>query len=229
MISGRAGGTSPNSGVLRGDSHRSVRGAGRFRPSGPPPGPALPSRHPATNLETWRSHSYWRRIGSKLHAGYGGICAYSCHWIPYDTGADTVEHFRPKDTYPAEAYEWANYRLVCATLNGRKGAYEDVLDPFQIENGWFVIDFPSMLVKPSSLLAPGGRQDVQATIDRLGLNDEGTCLKSRVRWLTDYCLDDITLDYLRKHAPFIVAELERQDLVATIREVFNVCGYSMEG
>jgi hypothetical protein len=168
----------------------------------------------------WQHHAYWRKAGSELHDAYGGICAYSCHWIPYDTGADTVEHFRPKDTYPAEAYEWSNYRLVCATLNGRKGVKEDVLDPFLIHDGWFVIDFPSMLVKPHSDLGPTRRRRVQATIDRLGLNDEGTCLKSRVKWLREYCLNDISLDHLLRHAPFIVAELERQALTATIRDVF---------
>jgi len=176
--------------------------------------------NPSPTSKQWRSHQYWREVGSDLHDAYGGICAYSCHWIPYDTGADTVEHFRPKAIYPDEAYEWSNYRLVCATLNGRKGVYGDVLDPFVIQDGWFVIDFPSMLVKPDSDLAPGNRQCVQATIDRLGLNDEGTCLKSRVKWPTDYCSNDISLDYFRRHAPFIVAELERQDLLATIREVF---------
>jgi hypothetical protein len=109
---------------------------------------------------------------------------------------------------------------VCSTLNGRKGTHEDVLDPFLIPDGWFVIDFPSMLVKPDSDLAPDVLQSVQATIDRLGLNDEGTCLKSRVKWLGDYCSNDISLDYFRRHAPFIVSELERQNLVANIREVF---------
>jgi hypothetical protein len=133
-----------------------------------------------------------------------------------------VEHFRPKDVYPAEAYEWNNYRLVCATLNGRKGVHEDVLDPFLIQNGWFIMDFPSMLVTPSGDLSLADRQRVQVTIDRLGLNDEGTCLKSRVKWLRDYCTNDISFDYLRNNAPFIVAELERQNLAATIREVFTV-------
>jgi len=176
--------------------------------------------NPQPTSRQWRSHRYWHQVASELHNAYGGICAYSCHWIPYDTGADTVEHFRPKDIYPAEAYEWSNYRLVCGTLNGRKGAHEDVLDPFLIQDGWFVINFPSMLVRPHSNLEPANRQSVQATIDRLGLNDEGTCLKSRVRWLMDYCSDDISFDYLRRNAPFIVAELERQYLAATIREVF---------
>lgn len=177
---------------------------------------------PRPASKEWRNHRYWHHIGPQLHDSYGGICSYSCHWIPYDTGAETVEHFRPKDTYPADAYEWSNYRLVCATLNGRKGVHEDVLDPFLVQNGWFVIDFPSMLVKPSSNLALENRRMVQATIDRLGLNDEGTCLKSRVKWLMDYCLTEISFDYLRRNAPFIVAEMERQNLVATIREVFRV-------
>jgi hypothetical protein len=177
--------------------------------------------NPSPTSKQWRAHRYWLEVSSDLHEAYSGICAYSCHWIPYDTGADTVEHFRPKDVYPSEAYEWNNYRLVCATLNGRKGTHEDVLDPFLIEDGWFVLDFPSMLVKPRASLASAERKRVQATIARLGLNDEGTCLKSRVKWLRDYCLNGITLDYLRRHAPFIVAELERQSLVATIRDVFR--------
>ncbi|HET9184386.1 MAG TPA: hypothetical protein VFP59_19870 [Candidatus Angelobacter sp.] len=177
-------------------------------------------QNPDPTPKQWRTHQYWREIGSELHDAYGGICAYSCHWIPYDTGADTVEHFRPKDRYPADAYEWSNYRLVCATLNGRKGIYEDVLDPFALQNGWFTLDFPSMLVKPNGALKPQERQAVQVTIDRLGLNDESTCLKSRAKWLKDYCDNHISLEYLRKHAPFIVAELERQSILDRIREIF---------
>ena len=168
----------------------------------------------------WRTHAYWREVAPELYRTYGGVCAYSCHWIPSDTGANTVEHFRPKDLYPRKAYDWSNYRLVCSTLNGRKGKYEDVLDPFLIQDGWFVIDFPSMLVKPHSDLSPSRRKKVEATITRLGLNDEGTCLKSRVKWLKDYCSKDIPFSYLRSNAPFIVAELERQGLTARIRKVF---------
>jgi hypothetical protein len=77
-----------------------------------------------------------------------------------------------------------------------------------------------MLVKPHPDLGRIRRRRVQATIIRLGLNDEGTCLKSRVKWLREYCSNDISLDHLRRHAPFIVAELDRQGLTATIRDVF---------
>jgi uncharacterized protein (TIGR02646 family) len=179
-----------------------------------------PRRRPTA--KQWQTHAYWRQVAPELHDIYGGICAYSCHWIPYDTGADTVEHFRPKKLYPSRAYDWSNYRLVCSTLNGRKGAHEDVLDPFLVEDGWFVIDFPSMLVKPHEELSPARSRRVEATIKRLGLNDEGTCLKSRVNWLRDYCTNDISFDYLRRKAPFIVSELERQGLSARIRGIFII-------
>jgi len=163
------------------------------------------------------THGYWRRILEALHDAYSGICAYSCHWIPYDTGADTVEHFRAKKKYPKDAYEWDNYRLVCATLNGRKGDHEDVLDPFLIRDGDFILKFPSLLVVPSPELAPDAQDQVQKTIDRLQLNDEGTCLKSRLKWLTDYCSDDITFNHLQNHAPFVAMELRRQNLVDAIK------------
>jgi hypothetical protein len=179
-------------------------------------------KHPKPTAKQWRSHSYWRKFGPKLHDAYGGICAYSCHWIPYDTGADTVEHYKPKDLYQTEAYDWANYRLVCATLNGRKGVYEDVLDPFVIQEGLFTIDFPSMLISPRADLEDDDLKKLAiSTIRRLGLNDEGTCLKSRVKWVSDYCdPNPIPFEYLQRHAPFIAAELLRQGIAETIREIF---------
>src|SRR5687768_8864587 len=78
------------------------------------------TRYPKPTSKQFSSHCYWKRILAALHSAYSGICAYSCHWIPYDTGADTVEHFRSKNKYPNDAYKWINYRLVCSTLNGRK-------------------------------------------------------------------------------------------------------------
>ena len=166
-------------------------------------------------------HSYWRRILKEIHDAYGGICAYSCHWIPYDTGADTVEHFRAKTSFPNDAYEWDNYRLVCATLNGRKGVHTDVLDPFAIANGWFVIDFPSLLVKPAADLQEQEANQVLSTIARLGLNDEGTCLRSRERYVKNFCKQCITFEFLRQDAPFIAFELERQGLIANINDVMG--------
>ncbi len=155
--------------------------------------------------------AYWRSIIPDLYTAYSKICAYSCHWIPEDTGWNTVEHFRPKDLYPEEAYCWANYRLVCGRLNGRKGIHEDVLDPFTLQEGWFTIHFPSLQLIPGRHLAKDDVQKVKQTIDRLNLND-ATCIDSRKGWLESYLLKRCNIQLLEERAPFLAKELNRQEL-----------------
>ncbi len=185
------------------------------------PGRQFLKQHPAPTAKQWKARAYWTRILRDLHDAYRGICAYSCHWIPYDTGHDTVEHFRPKSRFPKEAYEWSNYRLVCGTLNGRKGTHVDVIDPFSVQNGWFVLDFPSLLVKPSHELSQADAGRVLRTIGRLRLNDEGTCLAARLRFVKDYCEHRINFAYLEDDAPFIAREIRRQGLVDSLPDLMG--------
>ncbi len=185
------------------------------------PGTAFLAKKPQPNANDWNRHSYWRRILDDLYHAYGGICAYSCHWIPPDTGAKTVEHFKPKSKYPSEAYQWDNYRLVCSTLNGRKGNFEDVLDPFALEANWFLLDFPSLMVYPNGSLTETNARRVMRTIQRLGLNDEGTCLQARLSWVEAYIQVPLPFSYLERNAPFIAAELKRQDLIDTVQFIMG--------
>ena len=153
---------------------------------------------------------YWRKIIPDLHDAYSGICAYTCHWIPYDTGSVTVEHFKPKELYPQHAYCWDNYRLVCGRLNGRKGTFEDVLDPFTLQDGWIAIHFPSLQLIPGEHLAEVESQQVKTTVDvRLKLNDF-ICIKAREKRLEPYVLEKYPLDYLEEMAPFLAREIKRQ-------------------
>ncbi|MCE5328133.1 MAG: hypothetical protein LLG01_17130 [Planctomycetaceae bacterium] len=185
------------------------------------PGMLFLSRVKSPSTDQWNKHAYWRKILPELHLAYNGICAYSCHWIAYDTGADTVEHFIPKSVAPAKAYNWSNYRLVCAVLNSRKREFRDVIDPFQVKDGWFVIRFPSLLVVPGKELPERLVSRVQKTINRLGLNDEDTCMKSREKYIKDYCLGKVTFGHLEDEAPFIARELSRQGLTNTIKTMMQ--------
>lgn len=183
------------------------------------PGTQFLGQRPQPTAAQWKTHAYWRRVLADLHRSYRGICAYSCHWIPLDTGASTVDHFRPKDAYPLLAYEWGNYRLVALTLNARKREFEDVVDPIAIQTGWLVLDFPSLMVRPADD-APDDRLAIlRSTVARLGLNDEGTCLQARREWLRPYCDGQVNFNFLQERAPFIALELERQGLVDGIIEM----------
>lgn len=154
---------------------------------------------------------YWRRIERELYEAYNHICAYSCLRIERVTGGRTVEHFKPTSKCPEEAYSWDNYRLVCWRLNGRKGDHEDVLDPFTLPDGWFVIDFPSLLMYPGEHLTEKQALQVKNTIKRLKLNDEES-ITDRQDKLRKYVMYPLPFGYLEEIAPFIALELKRQGL-----------------
>jgi len=111
-------------------------------------------------------HAYWSEIKFDLYDAYR---RYLQLCLSLDTrrtpGRSRWNHYKPKSKYPGKAYEWNNYRLMCGTLNGRKKDFEDVLDPFRVTNGMFVIEFPSWFVKPSANLGAGRAKQVRATIE----------------------------------------------------------------
>jgi hypothetical protein len=164
----------------------------------------------------WKGKEYWIDSLNDLWSAYGGICAYSCHWIACDTGVATVDHFIPKSINPSLAYDWTNFRLASLKLNSRKRDHQDVLDPFTLTQGWFVMDFPSMIIMPHPDLTPEQKIQVRKTIDRLKLNHDDSCTRARSHWLRNYCSGHLTFEYLEEYAPFIAYELRRQDLVETI-------------
>ncbi|MFE1814940.1 hypothetical protein [Metapseudomonas otitidis] len=96
-------------------------------------------------------------------------------------------------------------------MNSRKNDYRDVLDPFEIDDDWLRIELVGYQVIPSADLDPAIKTRVQATIDRLKLNDRD-CLTLREDYATDYFQGDISLGYLRRRAPFLAREIERQGM-----------------
>lgn len=153
--------------------------------------------------------AYWTEIIPDLLQAYSRICSYACLYIEEVTGAASVDHRLPKSIAWQHAYEWSNYRLACSLINSRKGQYLDVLDPFEIEDGWFQIELVAFQVLPNPHLPTEQVAAVTATIDRLGLN-ERRCLAARENHAVAYFERDITLQHLRKRAPFLARELERQ-------------------
>lgn len=188
------------------------------------PGAAFLAKTPRPTSKQFRSHSYWTRSIPDLRSAYSSICAYCCHRIHADVGVDTVDHYWPKVPHPDRAYEWSNYRLVSSRLNNRKSTKDDVLDPFEIENGWFVIDFPSLLVKPGQGLQADVRDKVLRSINRVKLNDASTCLKERFTYVNDFCeLGRPFFDLvIRRDAPFLAAEILRQGLIDTLPGMMRV-------
>ena len=174
----------------------------------------VPRKRAIARLKTGKIDAlppYWRRCMDDLWKAYSGICSYMALYIPRTTGATTVEHLAPKSKDVDLAYEWSNYRLVCSTMNSRKSDFEDVLDPFKIKDGWFILGFPSCEVTAAPKLSKRTRQAVLSTIARLKLND-AKCLFDRGQYLDDYQKGLTNMVFLKKYSPFLARELDRQGL-----------------
>ncbi|MBI4317926.1 MAG: hypothetical protein HY675_05505 [Chloroflexi bacterium] len=155
---------------------------------------------------------YWRKCLDDLHSSYEGICAYLCVFIERVTGGASVDHFVAKSLRADLAYEWSNYRLSCSTINSRKRAYEDVLDPFDVVNGWFHLELVSGRIYPNPDLPDEVRTQAAVTIERLGLDDSGN-RELRARHYQQYREQYYHAQFLRRHSPFVWLEARRQALL----------------
>ncbi len=151
----------------------------------------------------------WRKVAPELRKRYR-FCAYTNIECPPCEGA--VDHFKPKSQYPALAYEWSNYRLALPAINSRKRDYEDVLDPFEIKNTWFDLEIRDGSIHPAAKVSKALREKIQATIERLQLNNPLYC-DYRLEFIDDYYSKEITASKLKKSAPFIYYALRRQKLL----------------
>ncbi|MDD1429409.1 hypothetical protein MEO94_34325 [Dolichospermum sp. ST_sed9] len=178
------------------------------------PGLAFLSRFPNSNNKDYENNkaTYWRESLSDLYDAYNNICAYSAQWIPFDTGSPAVDHFIPKSKEHKSAYEWNNFRLTCSKMNSKKHTHLDVIDPFALPEDSFIINFPSMFIKPNNNLLEPLKGRVISTIARLKLNEENRPQR-RLNLLQGYYKEEYGFKHFKKMAPFIAYELERQGLV----------------
>jgi hypothetical protein len=122
-----------------------------------------------------------------------------------------VEHFKPKSRHADSIYEWSNYRLVCAALNGCKGDHEDVLDPFAIRSGTFEMT-ASFRLQAGRSVDGSTAASVASTIKRLHLNRADRIELRRQHW-QQYLESKITAAFLRERAPFVAHEMQRLGLL----------------
>jgi hypothetical protein len=152
---------------------------------------------------------YWTNALDDLLTAYQRICAYSCFRIHPVTGARSVDHMAPKSRAWDRVYEWSNYRLACVLLNARKRDFTDVLDPCEVQDGWFELDPVGFLVLVAKGLPATTTQRVDSTIIRLGLNDP-PFTDARERDWSNYIDGHVSFAVLLEESPFVAREFLRQ-------------------
>lgn len=163
--------------------------------------------------EKTKLKSCWRDCLEELWSSYNGVCAYLGVYFEFETGGATVEHFVAKSTSKARlAYEWSNYRLASSRVNSRKNKFDDVLDPCEIEDGWFWLEIVSGRIYPAKDLAEGIEAQVEQTIQRLKLDSKGA-REMRVGHVSWWLQGEVTALFLQRQSPFVWKELQRQNLL----------------
>jgi hypothetical protein len=175
----------------------------------------LPLRGPIpkdrNGKESFELPAYWRACLDDLHHRYDGVCAYVSIYICRVTGARSADHFIAKSTAIEHAFHWYNLRLASGKINGRKGIFDDILDPFEIQPETFCLNLATGRIYPNPGLPRDLKDKAQITIDRLGL-DDADCRARRLEYFQEYCSGEINDAHLKKRCPFVWHEAHRQGL-----------------
>jgi hypothetical protein len=135
----------------------------------------------------------------------------------------TTDHFVSCDEDRTKAYDWANYRYASGWVNASKQNLlsTDILDPFEVRDGWFKIILPSLQLVVSEAIPPELRAKAEFVLRRLHLRDDERVIRQRRAWYRMYQSGEISLLGLHKVAPLIaraVADGNDQSSGGTARE-----------
>ncbi len=159
------------------------------------------------NPQAKRPKPLWTPYTNTLAAGFSDLCGYAAM---HDPTGGTVDHYLSFKNYPKKAYDWTNYRFASGTLNSSKRNADDtVLDPFEVGDGWFEIELPSLQMRVTQAVPDASRTKAEYTLKRLGLCDGERVIRWRQSWYTAYLSGGMTLEQLRQWAPLIAAAVEK--------------------
>lgn len=154
----------------------------------------------------------WSQFRGHLARGFGHRCGYTA----MRTFDGQVDHYRCQRDHRHLTYEWFNYRYCSSVINSRKGA-RDVLDPYEVEDHWFEILFPSLQMVLTSAVPEHERERAGRTLACLGLRNDEFIIRQRTEWLEMYEAGELSLDGLKRVAPLLADMVERHHVQPRVR------------
>ena len=161
----------------------------------------------ADHPDSTRPKDFWSPFKGMLADGFRNLCAYTAMHEP----VGTVDHFVSFNQDRSKAYEWENYRYCAAWINSSKGNVPagDLLDPHEIEDGWFELLLPSLQLRVSDAVPEEFRERAEYVLIRLHLRNDERVMRQRRVWYQMYQDGELTQDLLERMAPLIAAAIDR--------------------
>jgi hypothetical protein len=147
-------------------------------------------RHP----DAARPRDYWSRFRPDLADGFNHLCGYVAMWLQNGT----VDHYISVKNNPRLVYEWSNYRYASGWINSAKRNLDDqVMDPFEVQDGWFEIILPSLELVVSEGIPPEHRERAELTLTKLKLRTHPNVMGQRQEYYNAYKSRELSLERLR--------------------------------
>lgn len=164
-----------------------------------------------------RPPPYWRQFNHELGQGSDFLCGYMCLW----NLDGTVDHFVSIDEDRSLAYDWDNYRYVAGWINSSKQNVRssDILDPCEVEAGWFKIILPTLELVLTDTVPADKRARAENTLNRLPIGKDGRARRKRAVYFDEYMEGKIQLNELRRRAPLIAEAIEREGIAPRVLPV----------
>jgi hypothetical protein len=152
--------------------------------------------------------AFWVDALDSMLDSYGRRCAFLNLYMERGTGNPSVDHMLPKSKRWDLVYEWTNYRLCAASINGYKSDMIGIVDPVDCRDGWFAVEFTGFQIVRGANAPPGMDAEIDATLKLLNHTEFRKAREDRFNY---YIKDGLPLDLLERWAPFIASELRRQN------------------
>jgi hypothetical protein len=157
------------------------------------------------NPNSERMPAHWTKFQTELADGFSNRCGWWAMWIA--DGA--VDHFLSRKHYRHLAYSWDNYRYIAGTVNSSKKTLDDqVLDPFEVQDGWFEVLLPSMQLVTTLALPAGLATKATFTLKKLHLQNGAKVRRCRHKWYESYKAGNLSMAGLEDFAPLVATAVK---------------------
>lgn len=110
-------------------------------------------------------------------------------------------------------YFYSIFQSVTGWINSsNRTANDAVLDPCQVEDGWFEILLPSLQLVLTDAVPDHEKNRAEYTLNRLHLRDDERVIRQRREWYRMYQDGELTIDGLERKAPLIARAIRKQQV-----------------
>ena len=134
---------------------------------------------------SWRKGIY-TKLRNELNLLAKEHCTF-CDGYPFDMSKETIEHYRPKNIFPLEAYDWNNLFYSCDSCQSyaNKTPFEETLKPDHrnyLFDAFFYVDLEDFKIKVLEILEQSNKKlfdKSNSFLERYGLNHKNRVARRR--------------------------------------------------